>query len=180
VHVNQTDTMVTDDIIPLLTYQGILTQNLISDMLETIEHKLKDDDISKGLLAHVSIIFIELCQNMINYSKDDIQGSKEFNPYGFIGMYKSLDSSYILSSKNIISMNDKKRILTRLLDINTLDKDEVKERYKELRRSARHAHSKGAGIGLYDIAKRCSNIKYTFENINDNKFYFSLRVEIEL
>jgi len=178
VHVEQTDTTSINDFVPLVTYQGVLTQDSISDMLETIEDKLKNDAISKGLLAHISIIFIELCQNMINYSKSSIQTDREIIPNGLIRIYKTVNSNYILESKNILSQDDKKRILTRLTDINTLDRDKIKKRYKELRRSAKNAHNKGAGIGLYDIAKRCDSIQYNFEPINKDKLYFSLKIEI--
>lgn len=169
-HVKQTDT--------IMTYQGALTQDKISDMLEVIEDKLQNDAISRGVLAHISIIFIELCQNMINYSKNDKEEDREIVPNGFIRMYKILDSTYILESKNIVSQDDKRRILTRLTDIETLERDAIKKRYKELRRSAKNAHDKGAGIGLYDIAKRCDTLQYYFEPINKDKLYFSLKVEI--
>lgn len=177
-HVEQIDTTSTNNLVPLVTYQGVLTQDSISDMLEIIEDKLKNDAISKGLLAHIFIIFIELCQNMINYSKSAIPTDREITPDGFIRMYKNLTSNYVLESKNILSQDDKKRILTRLTDIDTLDRDKIKKRYKELRRSAKNTHNKGAGIGLYDIAKRCDSIQYNFEPINKDKLYFSLKIEI--
>ena len=166
--------------VSLLTYEGVLTQDKVTEMLESIEEKLAGDNLSRGTLAHIAIIFIELCQNMINYSKSATLGERDIVPFGSISFVKNKDFGYLVKSKNIISIDDKTRLLTRLEDIDTLDKDGLKKRYKELRRSAKNAHYKGAGIGLYDIAKRCQSIEYDFTPINKDKFYFSLQVQTDL
>ena len=164
----------------LLKYEGVLTQDNVDDMLEGLEAKLEKDDLSLGAMAHIAIIFIELCQNMINYSKSANPQEREIVPFGSISCIKrEQNSEYILESQNIISIEDKERLLTRLKDIDTLDRDGIKKRYRELRRSAKNAHDKGAGIGLYDIAKRCKNVQYNFIPINEDKLYFHLKIQTD-
>ncbi len=164
----------------LLNYKGELTQNRIEDMLESLEAKLENDNLSRGAIAHIAIIFIELCQNMINYSKSIHAKERNIVPYGSISCMKnSINSEYILESENIISIDDKERLLSRLKDIDTRSRDEIKQRYKELRRSAKNAHDKGAGIGLYDIAKRCKSVQYNFTPINEDKLYFHLKINTD-
>ena len=166
--------------VSLLTYEGVLTQDKVTDMLESIEEKLAGDNLSRGTLAHIAIIFIELCQNMINYSKNATVGERDIVPFGAISFFKNEDFGYVIKSQNIISIDDKARLATRLEDIDTLDKDGLKKRYKELRRSAKNAHDKGAGIGLYDIAKRCRSVEYDFTPINEDKLYFSLQIQTDI
>ncbi len=167
--------------VSLLNYEGVLTQAKVEDMLESLEAKLEKDNLSRGAIAHIAIIFIELCQNMINYSKSAHAQECHIVPFGFIACIKNTtDSEYILEAKNIVSIEDKKRLLTRLKDIDTLDKDAIKQRYKELRRSAKNAHDKGAGIGLYDIAKRCKSVQYHFIPINEDKLYFHLKIHTDI
>lgn len=75
---------------------------------------------------------------------------------------------------NIISIDDKNRIEPRLEEISKLDRTGVRERYKELRRSGENTHEKGGGIGMYEIAKISHKIEYTFDKINEEKYYFTM------
>ena len=69
--------------------------------------------------------------------------------------------------------------------IQTLDKAEIKKRYKELRRSGENTHAKGGGIGMYEIAKASSSIDfdftsvYNYKKINKDKFYFTMKSMIK-
>ena len=58
------------------------------------------------------------------------------------------------------------------LEIQSLDKNGIRKRYRELRKSGANTHEKGGGIGFYEIAKRCNKIEYSFTQINENRFEF--------
>jgi len=58
-----------------------------------------------------------------------------------------------------------------------LTKDEIKKRYKELRRNEKYKHSKGGGIGLYEIAKTADNFEFSFEE-KQNGYLFIFKAEI--
>ena len=82
-----------------------------------------------------------------------------------------------------IKENEKLKIILvepKLIEIKSLDKDGIKQRYKELRRSGANTHGKGGGIGFYEIAKRCDMIEYEFTQINENKFYFHFKATIKI
>jgi hypothetical protein len=59
-----------------------------------------------------------------------------------------------------------------------MSKDEIKKRYKELRRSGKDTHEKGGGIGFYEIAKRCNEVAYEFEAINEDKLYLHIKTQV--
>ena len=61
--------MVEDDDIVFLTYGGFLSQTLISGMTEALEKEAEDNDLKMGIANNIFTIFIELSQNMMNYSK---------------------------------------------------------------------------------------------------------------
>jgi len=75
-------------------------------------------------------------------------------------------------SQNVIGIQDRKKIEPKLQEILSLDRDAIKKRYRELRRSGKDTHGKGGGIGFYEIAKRCDSITYEFKAINKTKMYF--------
>ena len=71
------------------------------------------------------------------------------------------------------------KIETKLLEIIDMDKESLKKRYRELRKSGVNTHEKGAGIGIYEIAKLAKEVSYKFDKINDDKYYFYFNVIVE-
>ena len=63
--------------------------------------------------------------------------------------------------------------------IQPLNQDELKTLYRELRKSGKGKHEKGAGIGFIEIARRSSSIEYEFSKIDENNHYFALKVIID-
>jgi hypothetical protein len=64
--------------------------------------------------------------------------------------------------------------------LNSLDKTELREYHKEaLRGDNDNPESKGAGLGLIEIARRVSGpIGYRFEPVDEELSYFTMYVEI--
>ena len=158
----------------ILEYEGILTQNIIGHNVDILEHTI--DNIS--LLGKLTTLTIELTQNMMNYSKSHELNCRDIRPAGYIQILKTVDDIYIVKSKNIVSIEDKEKIEPKLQEIISLDSAGLKKRYRELRRSGENTHGKGGGIGFYEIAKLSQNIKFDFERINDEKFYFHFEVQV--
>jgi len=177
-NISEVQKMVEDDGIVFLSYGGFLSQALISSMTEALEKEADYNNISMNASNNIFIVFIELSQNMMNYSKSVSIDDESLRPQGLIFVSKSIEGSYHIHSRNIISLQDKEKIEPTLLEIQSLDKSEIKKRYRELRKSGQNTHGKGGGIGFYEIAKRCDSIEYEFSQINENKFYFHIKTTI--
>jgi len=65
-------------------------------------------------------------------------------------------------------------------EIQGLDRAGIKKRYRELRKSGQNTHEKGGGIGMYEIAKASDSIDYSFEPINEDKYYFTMRSIVQI
>ncbi len=166
------------DGIVFLTYGGFLSQTLISGMVESIEKETVASNIGMGDSTNILTIFIELSQNILNYSKTKEQENDESKAEGLVVVGKSTDSElhqYYIISQNIVAIQDKEKIIPKLEEILTLDKEGLKKRYRELRKSGKDSHDKGGGIGFYEIAKRSDKIEYDFSPINEKKFYFQFK-----
>ncbi|XPV68379.1 MAG: SiaB family protein kinase [Halarcobacter sp.] len=170
--------LVEDDGIVFLTYGGFLTQALISAMTEALEKEAEKNNLSLGVSNNIFTIFIELTQNMMNYSKNKYVNSSEVNSEGLIFVTKDRDLNYYIHSQNIIALVDKEKIEPKLEEIQKLNYEEIKLRYRELRRSGRDCHGKGGGIGFYEIAKRSNGINFEFKKINEDKYYFHFTSKI--
>jgi len=77
-------------------------------------------------------------------------------------------------------LNHKVSLLKNKLDkVNSLDKDGLKDLYKNTILSGNVSPKGGAGLGIINIAKVSENkINYTFTKINDKYSYFTLNVLI--
>ena len=177
-NINKIKNIVQEDGIIFLTYGGFLSQSLITGMTEALEKEAEYSNLKLGSANNIFTIFIELAQNMMNYSKSRISGNK-IRAEGLILVGKEDVKDYFIFSQNIISLDDKKKLEVKLKEVSSLDKDGLKRRYRELRREGREMHHKGAGIGFYEIAKRSDKIDYDFEQIEEDKYYFNFRVSIE-
>lgn len=171
-NVDNIQNMVDEDGIIFLSYGGFLTQTLIAGMTEALEKEADHHDLGMGVSSNIFTIFIELSQNVMNYSKSKAIDSNEVKSQGLIVVGKDEEGNYYIHSQNIVGIEDKEKMEPRLIDVTTLNRDEIKKKYRELRRSGKDSHGKGGGIGFYEIAKRSSEVKYEFKEINKNKYYF--------
>ncbi|MBL0708595.1 MAG: hypothetical protein JJW00_06080 [Sulfurimonas sp.] len=145
-------------------------------MTEALEKEAEHNDIDMSASNNIFTIFIELSQNMMNYSK-------ALNEYadisqGLILVSRDKEFNYNIHSQNVVSKADKEKIEPKLKEILSLDRDGVKKRYRELRKSGQNTHGKGGGIGFYEIAKKCDFINYDFNKIKDDRYYFHIKTTI--
>ena len=167
--------------IVFLAYAGFLSQTLISGMTDALEQEAEYGGLGMTESTNIFTIFIELSQNMMNYSKSKTSDPTKLKPEGLILVGKNNDmSSYYVQSQNIVNAVDKEKMEPKLIEIQSLDQEGIKKRYRELRKSGRDSHEKGGGIGFYEIAKRCNHIDYEFVPIQDDKYYFQFKAEVKL
>lgn len=177
-NVDNIQNMVEKDGIIFLSYGGFLTQTLIAGMTEALEKEAEYNKLNMGIANNIFTIFIELSQNVMNYSKSKNQECKEVKSEGLIVVGKDNENNYYIHSQNVIGLEDKNKIQPKLEEISTMTKDEVKKCYRELRRSGRDSHGKGGGIGFYEIAKRSNDIEFQFKKINEDKYYFHFKSKV--
>ncbi len=180
-HINQIRTIIESEGIIFLTYGGILSQTLITGMIDALEKEAEDNNLKMGIANNIFTIFIELTQNMMNYSSRHDQDS-EISTDGLILVAKEEEQgkikNYLLHSNNVVSKDAKEKLEDKLQGVVTLGKEELKKKYRQVRREGKDKHSLGAGIGFLEIAKRSDKMNYHFEVINENQFYFNLNISI--
>lgn len=156
----------------IINADGKIEQSDVGKFVTQIENKVSN----LTLMANISTVVIEMCQNIMNYSKSKDLLDDTIDPTGSIVVEKDQHNSYHITSSNIVSLADKEKIEPKLIEIESLDKAGIKKRYKELRRSGKNTHEKGGGIGTYEIAKISDSVSYNFEQINEDRFIYSLKV----
>ena len=68
----------------------------------------------------------------------------------------------------------------RLIYLNNLTPQGIKEYYKETITNGQFSQQGGAGLGLIEMAKISGNkIEYMFQRVNENYVNFSLRITVD-
>jgi len=152
----------------IIEYSGEFSQKDVKFYMEKIEDKIDN----MGLMSNISTNFVEQYQNILHYGKSQDINVSDIIPFGSIKLQKNPDESYSIETINIITLSDKQIIEPKLFEIQSLDRNGIRKKYRELRKSGVNTHSNGGGIGFYEIAKRCIKIEYIFTQINEDRFEF--------
>lgn len=167
------------DGIVFLSYGGFLTQALIAGMTDALEHEAQSNELSMKVSGNIFTIFIEMAQNMMNYSKSKQSASTTYDSKGLVLVGMEADhKSYYIISRNQIDADDKVKVEKRLKEVEGLGKDELRALYREKRKAGKDKHSKGAGIGFIEIARRCDKIEHDFTPSGENRYFFTIKTTI--
>ncbi|EQA45717.1 hypothetical protein LEP1GSC050_4235 [Leptospira broomii serovar Hurstbridge str. 5399] len=155
----------------LVSFKGRLSQEVLTELGSMIRTSLSSESKIKKIFA----VFIELAQNMLHYSAER-QVNEEMKDAG-VGILIVRENSvgYHVGSGNLVQ-NEKLEFLSeRIQKINSMNKDELKSFYQQQLRSERPEDSKGAGVGLIDIARKSDGpLVFHFDSVDNKNSFFTI------
>ncbi len=162
----------------VIAYSGYLNEQVLGGVGDAIKHKLSIENADTKTIRNVFAIFVEQMQNMIRYSAEksppDSDGPLELR-YGVLTISDE-DGQYVIHAGNLIAQADVERLRKRLSEIRAMDKDELKALYKAKLKAPVEEGSKGAGVGMIEIARRASKpIDFDFMELDSDYVFFALR-----
>jgi len=160
----------------------LISQNFVSKIEDIINFELQkyDSKVSENIKLKLFGVVIEQLQNVMSYSnninkKDKLTYESKAE---FILGYSISKNKYFSKTVNQIKSSHKDKIISKLDNLNALKSAEIRKLTRELLRSGKNAHSRGAGIGFLEMAKRSSEkLYYDFKN-KDGELYFELIIYI--
>jgi Family of unknown function (DUF6272) len=163
-------------------YSGYLTEAVLTGVGDAIKQKLALDDANTKTLRSVFSVFVEAMQNMIRYSAERVPNGVDEPPgemrYGVLTIGRE-DDDYVVHAGNLIARSDVERLRERLRQIRDMNKEELRASYKERLRVGPDEGSKGAGLGLMEIARRASKpIEFDFTDVDDEHAFFILKASV--
>ncbi|MCL2813897.1 MAG: SiaB family protein kinase [Oscillospiraceae bacterium] len=170
-------------------YSGPMWEDGIKGLAEMVKTHLSHDQLTGNASKAVFSVFVEQVTNMLMYSAEKKQYSqppdyKIFDvSMGTVIMGNRTDKrdTFFVQTKNAVK-DENVGFLTKKLDyLNTLDKKELRQLYREMVRNdnSDNPESQGAGLGLIEIARRATApLGYAFEPISEGMSFFTLYVEI--
>ncbi len=162
---------------------GPLSQNLMVEMGGLMKTKMALEGSDAATIKKAFSVLVELNQNIIHYSaeKKTDKSNKHagcFNGCGIISIGKQ-DSNYFLLSGNQVENNKVEKLRSRLVKLQSMTKEQLKEEYRSQRKKEPEKESKGAGLGLIEIARKSvSPLEFRFNQLDAHVTFFSLKTII--
>ncbi len=164
----------------LFVFKGAISQDTLVELGDVIAHRIGENMGVKQIKKLFGVL-IEMAQNILHYSFEREflpQANKEVGVGILLVQYK--DNQYALTAANLIDTKTAKFLDEKLSKINSLPKEDLRAYYLEERKKDRPDSSKGAGLGLIDIAKKSGNsLQYSFHQVDENSLFFVLTVLVD-
>lgn len=172
----------------IMSFSGRVSETVLFSLGDALRTQMRLDETDTRTEKRVFSVFVELVQNIIRYSADTV--SVESPPVeppvtppvelssGVISV--GLDESeFFVVCANTIRMADVEVLRERLAYLATLDQEQIRAYYRQKLKEPSEAESKGASLGLIEIARRTSHpIEFDFSKINDDTAFFALKARI--
>jgi len=157
-----------------LAYEGEITHQITKAFTSLTESNIVKEDDFNTVQKKVFHVMVECLQNISKHAenRNNIITSKDGRG---IFMISKDETEYNVTTGNVIN-NDKIAKLNEMLEnINSLDKEGLKELYKQQIREGRLSDRGGAGLGFIDIVRKTGQkLVYSFLTINEKRSFFVL------
>ncbi|MBU3916513.1 SiaB family protein kinase [bacterium] len=166
-----------------LNLSGPLSQNLMVEMGGLMKRKMELAGSDASVIRKAFSILVELNQNIIHYSAEKEPNSNQNEELkdsgcGIISVGCEGDHYFLLSG-NMIDQGNVEKLTKRLISLQTMDKEELKKQYREQRKKGPDEDSKGAGLGLIEMARKVNKpLEFKINKINDTHSFFILKTII--
>ncbi|MBN2521401.1 MAG: SiaB family protein kinase [Bacteroidales bacterium] len=165
----------------ILEHQGDLSFDLIGDFLSQLNRIMDQMAMelnSKKILYSIMVECLENIYRHFDMDNEEIPAIiTEYNTN--FSLKQANDDTFVLKAGNLIWNKNIPKLKEKLDLVNSLDKNGLKNLYKNAIRNITLHKEDGAGLGIIDIAKLSGNkLIYSFQNISNEISYFHLTVTI--
>lgn len=163
----------------MICFNGPTNQALIVEIGKALKQHIAGTHGEQVIAMDVFSVYIELSQNIRNYAA--CRGYDEEASSATVVIAALPSSRYSVSAVNLVEHSDGEALLQRVNELACLSKDELKSLYKQRLRHPESlpAPSRGAGLGLLEMARRCSEpLQASLEPAEAGRSFFSLQVTV--
>lgn len=167
----------------IFCYSGPVIQEGLEGISQTLRKKLQADEVEFAVAQAIFSIFVEEMQNILNYSAEKQTFCESETTVSLscgIFLIGTNENGYFMYCGNQILTEDIPYLTEKIEEIRLMPKDDLKDLYRRRRRLPPDKGSKGAGLGLIEIARRSgSAIDYKFTKVNESCSFFSIFTSVE-
>lgn len=158
-------------------YNGFIDDEFTEEIIRIVEKNIEKSEEPNAFRNKVSFLIAEAFQNIVKHA--DIDDKTAANKIGIFTI-RNIGNTYYIGSANLIENSNIDYISSKLLEINSSDKDSLKEQYLKIMNNNEFSDKGGAGLGLIQIANKSGNqIEYDFEKIDEKYSLFYLQIKLK-
>ena len=160
-----------------LVYDGEVNHKVMYAFTELTSKELDLKDEDNTVRRKVFNVMVESLQNISKHAECIEKKTRNYRK-GIL-LISEDKQTYNITTGNVIKANQSKLISEKIDKINSKNKEELRELFKEKLSTGRISKKGGAGLGFIDIAKKSGNkLEYHFEKINDEYSFFIFNSKI--
>jgi len=161
----------------ILVYQGDFTQESTKSILAMAERNLDSSGEEGNIKRKVFNVMVEALQNIVKHSDELVEG--QMRSHAAIFLIGKEENRYTIMSGNPIRKDNVASLEQKLNHINSLDKEGLKELYKEIIKNTTISEKGGAGLGFVDMARKSGEkLSFDFPEMSADYCFFCLTVHV--
>lgn len=162
----------------LMSYKGAASNDLLTSILAIAQSKLAELENKSVVKKRVFTILVEIIQNIYHhFAEVEVDNLHEDDSIAFV--LSKIDDTYIIITGNYVALSDIAALKNRIDEVNAMNAEQLKEKYRETLNTGAVSPKGGAGLGIIDIARRSgSKLEYSFKEYSTKYSFFSLTVKI--
>ena len=161
----------------ILVYQGDFTQETTKSILAMAERNIDSSGEESNIKRKVFNVMVESLQNIVKHSDELVDG--ETRSHSAIFLIGREANKYTIMSGNPIRKGNIDKLQKSLEHINALDKDGLKDLYKDIIKNTTISEKGGAGLGFVDMARKSGGkLEFEFPEMSAEYCFFSLKVNV--
>jgi hypothetical protein len=158
----------------LFIYRGAVTGPNSVSLLFLLEKDMLNSEFSLTGRKRLFMFVLESLQNVSRHM--DLSEHANMS----LVVYSRNESGYTVTTGNVIHRDEEAGLREQLVFLNGLEKEELRELYREKLGSNNLSEKGGAGLGLIEMAKRTGNkLDFDFIKIGDELLYFIISKSVD-
>jgi len=164
-----------------LSFKGNVTFELVDSIIIIISDKLDQLENDINVRKKVYGVLTECLQNLCNHidKVDETRINEKYDVNSAVILVDTESDGYVIKTGNFIHNDRTEHLKKWLEEINSMNKDQLKELYNKILTNKVFSEKGGGGLGFVDIARKSGKkLEYTFQKIDDKYSFFSFQIKI--
>ncbi len=162
----------------IMSYKGAASNDLLTSILAIAQTNLAEIENKSVIKKRVFTILVEILQNIYHHF-EEIEADDLHEDDSIIFILSRIDDHYVIITGNYVAKGDIDALKGRIDEVNSMNAEQLKEKYREKLNTGTVSAKGGAGLGIIDIARKSgSKLEYSFREYSSKYSFFSLTVKI--
>ena len=156
----------------ICAYHGEFNYEIVNGLLKSAKQDLDAQESDKKAAIKTYKVLVECLENIHKHSAGQ--------PDEGIFILSHITGGFDVKIGNLILSKDTETLESQINNTNSMNREELKSKYKEIIQNGSISSRGGAGLGLLDIAlKSGSKLNYHFYEYDSTKHFFTMELQIK-